>query len=134
MPTASAVVSDLVGVALGTTLLQFRQLNVYFDQTPAAKVLPFEKLNSRYYLRLTAKDEPGVMAAVSTILGNQGISLSAISQHESLDAGASIPIVITTHVANEGAMQKAIGEINQLGTITAGCVCLRIIDQPKEFA
>jgi homoserine dehydrogenase len=133
MPTASAVVSDLVGLALGTTAEQFKQLKVFGDQTPRANVLPFEKLNSRYYLRVTAKDQTGVMASISTILGNQGISLSAIRQHESLDEGASIPIVITTHLANEGAMQKAIGEINKLATITAGTVCLRIIDQPREF-
>lgn len=133
MPTASAVVADLIGVALGTTALQFQQLHVYFDQTPPAKVLPFERLNSRYYLRVTAKDEPGVMAAITTILGNRGISISAISQHESLDAGASIPIVITTHQANEGAMQKALGEIDRLPTVTGATVRLRIIDQPREF-
>src|SRR5262249_53330988 len=63
MPTASAVVSDLIGIALGTTPAQFKQLNIFPDQTPPAKVLPFEQLQSRYYLRLTAKDQPGVMAS-----------------------------------------------------------------------
>jgi len=133
MPTASAVVSDLIGIALGTTPAQFRQLNIFMDQTPKADVLPFHELNSRYYLRLTAKDQPGVMAAVSTILGNLGISLSAILQPESTD-GPGIPIVVTTHKANEGAMQKALGQIGTLPVITAPAVCLRIIEQPKEFA
>ena len=63
MPTASAVVSDIIGVALGTTPAQFKQLNVFADQTPRANVLPFDQLESRYYLRLTAKDQPGVLAA-----------------------------------------------------------------------
>ena len=118
MPTASAVVSDLIGVALGTTPAMFRQLNVYMDRTGAANVLPFDELQSRYYLRLAAKDQPGVMAAVSTILGNAGISLSAILQPESEEGGA-IPIVVTTHIAREGSMQAAIRQINAL-PVTAG--------------
>jgi homoserine dehydrogenase len=137
LPTASAVVSDLVGIATGTTLAQFKQLNVFADQSPKATVLPFKELNSRYYLRLTANDRPGVMAAVATVLGNQGISISAILQRESLDEGApggSIPIVITTHLANEGAVQQALRQINALPNITASTVCLRIVDQPREFA
>src|SRR5205085_5591352 len=124
--------SDLIGIALGTTPATFRQLNIYADQTPAASVLPFDELKSRYYLRLTAKDEPGVMASVTGILGNLGISLSAILQPESA-SGPTVPIVVTTHIANEGAMQKAIAQINALPSITAPTVLLRIVDQPEEF-
>src|SRR5205823_6514265 len=71
MPTASAVVSDLVGVALGTTREQFKRLNIFVDQTPRPNVLPFDQLTSRYYLRLTAKDQPGVLAQVTKVLGDQ---------------------------------------------------------------
>jgi homoserine dehydrogenase len=78
MPTASAVVSDIIGIALGTTPAQFKKLNVFVDQTAKANVLPFEKLNSRYYLRLTAKDQPGVLAAVTKVLGDQKISLASL--------------------------------------------------------
>ncbi len=131
LPTASAVVADLVGVAMGTTPLAFSQLNIFPDTTPPAKVLPFEQLRSRYYLRVTAKDEPGVMADVTSALGDAGISLSAISQHET--EGQIVPVVITTHLASEGAMRKALKAIDLLPTIQPPTVCLRIIDQPKEF-
>jgi homoserine dehydrogenase len=133
MPTASAVVSDLIGVALGTTPLQFKQLRIYPDSTGRAKVLPIDELQSRYYLRVTAKDAPGVMAQVTRVLGNKNISLAAISQREAAE-GAMVPVVITTHLAKEGAMSQALEEIDALPDIQPATVCLRIVDQPKEFA
>jgi homoserine dehydrogenase len=132
MPTASAVVSDLIAIALGTIPSQFKQLKIFPDETPPAKVLPIEDLSSRYYLRLTANDEPGVFADVTEVLGRHNISLSAVLQHE-VSNGQSVPVVITTHKAREGEMRAALTEIDQLGTITPPSVCLRIIDQPKEF-
>jgi len=122
-----------VSVALGTLPLAFKQLKVFPDSTPKASVLPFEQLRSRYYLRVTAKDVPGVMADVTRALGNEGISLAAISQHESSE-GQIVPVVITTHMASEGAMGKARKTIDKLSNIQAPTVCLRIVDQPKEFA
>lgn len=133
MPTASAVVADIVNVALGVTPLAFKQLNIYPDAVPRASVLPIAELFSRYYLRLMARDEPGVMAQVTKVLGQQKISLSAIMQHE-VNHGQSVPIVITTHLAREGAVQQALKEIDALPAISGKTVCLRIIDQPREFA
>jgi homoserine dehydrogenase len=133
MPTASAVVADLVGVGLGTTPLAFSKLNIFPDTVPPADVLPIEQLQSRYYLRLQVKDVPGVMADVTRALGDAGISLSAIHQHET-DEGQTVPVVITTHRAVEGAMRRALKAIDALPTITPPTVCLRIVDQPKEFA
>ena len=133
MPTASAVVADLVSVALGTTQAEFRQLRVFPDTTEAARVLPFDELQSRYYLRLLAKDVPGVLAQVTRALGDHGISLSAIHQREA-DAGQFVPVVITTHLSKEGSMKAALKAIDALPTITRPSACLRIIDPPKEFA
>jgi homoserine dehydrogenase len=132
MPTASAVVADLVGVATGATRASFQQLRVLPDSTPAAAVLPFDDLHSRYYIRLTAKDEPGVMAAVTAALGRQRISLSAVLQHE--NAGSPfVPVVVTTHRAREGAVRAALKEIDALSVIGAPTVCIRVMDQPMEF-
>jgi homoserine dehydrogenase len=133
MPTASAVVADLIGVALGTTPATFKALRVFPDQCPKATVLPFDQLQSRYYLRLTAKDQPGVLAQVTKVLGDQKISIASFVQHES-SAEKDVPLVLTTHLALEGAMQQAIARINALAPITAPAVSLRIADQPKEFA
>jgi homoserine dehydrogenase len=131
MPTASAVVSDIIQTALGTATVAFRQLQIYPDGGAAATILPFEQLESRYYLRVLAKDKPGVMAQVAAVLGRYDVSISAILQHESGE-GQLVPIVITTHRAREGALQMAIAEINSLPVIQGPAACLRIIDQPQE--
>jgi homoserine dehydrogenase len=133
MPTASAVVADIVDVAMGSRGIAFAQQRIFPDTTPPADVLPFEQLESRYYLRLSARDVPGVLADVTAALGRNGISLSAVLQRESNDS-QMVPVVITTHLAREGAVRKALAEIDRLPTITPPTVCLRIIDQPKEFA
>lgn len=133
-PTASAVVSDIVGVALGTTPLAFEQLRLFPDSLPPANVLPFEQLESRYYLRLTARDVPGVLAEVTEALGRNGISLSAVLQRETGDGDSLVPVVITTHRAREGSVRAALRRIDTLSTIQPPTACLRIIDPPKEFA
>jgi len=133
LPTASAIVSDIVNVGLGVTPLAFKQLAILPDATSPARVLPFNELLSRYYLRLMARDEPGVLAQVTKILGDNKISLRAILQHEVNDSQL-VPVIITTHLAREGAIQTSLKEINALPTIQAPTACLRIIDQPKEFA
>jgi homoserine dehydrogenase len=131
-PTASAVVADLVNVAMGVTPLAFKQLRTLPDLTPRGKVLPFDQLKSRYYLRVLAKDQPGVMAQITATLGKHSISLSAIRQPETA-GGDHVPVVITTHQANEGAMQSALKELDSLSALGPPAVCLRIIDQPREF-
>jgi homoserine dehydrogenase len=133
MPTASAVVADLVSVAMGTTPLMFKRLRIYPDVVPPAAIVPMAETRARYYLRLSCRDEPGVMGQVSQILGQHGISLSAILQRETED-GQFVPVVITTHEANEGAMRDSLAAIDKLPTVVPPTVCLRIIDQPKEFA
>ena len=109
MPTASAVVADLVGVATGVTPQLFKRLNIFPDAAPPASILPIEELQSRYYLRVTARDVPGVMAQVAQALGGQGISLSAIHQRESAES-QFVPVVITTHMAKEGAIRPGIAD------------------------
>ena len=132
-PTASAVIADLIGVAMGVTPLAFRQLNVFPDQTPAATVLSFDQLTSRYYLRLMCRDQPGVLAQITRILGDHRVSVASIRQHE-MNETQFVPVVITTHLASEGPMQDAVRTIDALDTIAGPSVCLRIIDQPQEFA
>lgn len=132
-PTASAVVSDLVGVAMGSYGHTFGRLQIFPDTVPAARVQPFDQTYSRYYLRLTCRDEPGVMGEIAQLLGRHGISLSAIRQREA-DEQKYVPVVITTHRAQEGAMRASLKAIDALESIQPPTVCLRIVDQPREFA
>jgi homoserine dehydrogenase len=132
MPTASAVVADLVGVAQGTIPLAFKQLNIFPDGVPPARVQPIEELQSRYYLRVLARDVPGVMAQVANALAAHHVSLSAILQREAMET-SYVPVVITTHLVREGSIRAALRDIDALPTIIRPTACLRVIDQPKEY-
>jgi homoserine dehydrogenase len=74
------------------------------------------------------------LAQVTKVLGDQRISLASFLQHESQAGSDSVPLVLTTHLAQEGSVQAALKQIDALPPITAPSVCLRIIDQPTEFA
>ncbi len=124
-PTTSAIISDIIEIALGTAPLLFERLALLSKKDPLP-VVPISQVISRNYLRVTALDVPGVMAQIANILGRHAISLAGINQHES-QSGQSVPIVITTHEAKEGDVVKAIQEIDQLKTITANTVRIRML-------
>lgn len=130
LPTASAVVSDLLNVASGWYPRAFNDMNLWADRhEPVASVNP-DDLQSRFYIRMTARDVPGVMAKVSTILGDAGIGLSAILQHEA-NAGQWVPLVVTTHEARQGSLKQAIARVAQLDVIQGPPVVVRIVDMPQ---
>jgi homoserine dehydrogenase len=131
MPTASAVVADLLAVAVGSAPAAFERLRIFSDGVSPAQVQPITELRSRYYLRLLARDVPGTIAQVADVLGRHGISLSAILQRED-NGGKFVPIVVTTHLATEGNVRSALSEIDALGCVLPPSVRLRIIEQPRE--
>lgn len=133
MPTASAVVSDLIAVAGGTALSTFNHMRVFPDCTPKARLLPLASLRTRHYLRLTAKDQPGVLARVAGVLSELQISIASVLQREG-DGDGLVPVVITTHSAEEGAMQRALERIAALDILGSPTVRIRILDTPRESA
>ena len=124
-PTASAVIADVIDIALGTYPMLFAQLPALNKRT-AVHFVPSSQIVSRNYLRITALDVPGVMADITRILGQNAISISAITQHES-KAGHPVPVVVMTHEARDGAVAAAIGAIDRLKTITAPTVRIRVL-------
>jgi homoserine dehydrogenase len=80
------------------------------------------------------EDSPGVLAAIASILGKTQISISSVLQHE--PAGdvetEGIPVVITTHLAAEGGLRKALAEVNRLEAVKAPCVCIRMVEEHPE--
>ena len=130
MPTASAVVSDLLNIASGWYPVAFSQMRLTPDANGPAHVVPREQLRSRFYLRVTALDVPGTMARITSILGESKISLSAVLQHES-EPGEFVPVVITTHEAQRGDIDKAVQRIRELDVIDGDPRVLRIVDMPE---
>lgn len=123
MPTASAVVADLIDLAVGRAQRTFAAANLWGGESRGFTVEPAERVKSRFYLRLLVADRPGVLADVTRILADEGISISSVVQHEAGEAGdAPVPLVIVTHYAPTGAFRAALGKIDRLPAAAAPAV------------
>ena len=129
-PTASAVVSDILNVASGWYPEAFAKMDLWPADFEPAELIDPDHLSCRYYIRVNAMDEPGVMAKVTTALGDVGISVSAVIQHES-NVGRFVPLAITTHDAPEGSVRNAIAAIKAMDVIEGEPVCIRIVEMPE---
>ncbi len=129
LPTASAVVSDLLNIAAGWYPTAFAAMNLWPDQHEPADQADPDALPSRFYLRMNVVEGPGMMAKIAGILGEQGISISAVMQHESQDR--YVPVVILTHAAPCGAVRKAARRIEALDVIRNHPVVQRIVEFPQ---
>lgn len=125
MPTASAVVADLVDVGLGRASITFHAMKTFSGHCERISIANILQTRTRYYLRFTVVDEPGVLAKISGILGNYNISIASVIQHEIKENGI-VPLIMMTHLAEEGNLQKALAEIKQLDIIKDSTRFLRV--------
>jgi len=130
MPTASAVVADMIDTAVGRTKLTFETLELWSNRQSRYSMRDFSKLPSRYYLRFAVEDRPGVLAQIAGVLGTHHISIASVIQHGSAPDGATdtVPLVIMTHAAAEGDAAAATQEIDRLSCIHGGSVRMRVLD------
>ena len=129
MPTASAVVADVVDMARAlTTDPNNRVPHLAFqpDELSDMPVLPIEQVETAFYLRVTALDEPGVMASIAGILGEEGISIEAIHQKEPEEGDTHVPLVMLSHRVREGRMRRAITRIEELDSVKGEVVRIRL--------
>jgi len=130
MPTASAVVGDLVdlarnlmaGVSGRVPGLGFQPANVR-----AIPVLPIDQISGHYYFRFSALDRPGVLSTISGVLGQHGISIQSMHQKGRKTDGA-VPLVMLTHRAREKDVQQALERIGALDVVAAKPALIRIED------
>jgi len=128
-PTASAVVGDVIDVAAGRALLTSRVLDLWSGDQAPTPLRPSNQIQSRYYLRFMIADRPGVLSALAHILGEKGISIASVIQHDSGDDAADrnpVPLVIMTHMAIEENLRSALHEIDRLDIVRAPSVCLGV--------
>jgi homoserine dehydrogenase len=130
MPTASAVVADMVDTCAGRSQITFRNMELWSKRTMNVHLCDFSQLPGRYYLRFLVQDHPGVLAEITGVLGRHKISIASIIQHEPNGTMGPhlVPLVIMTHQAAEGATQKAVEEIGRLAAVSAGSVKMRVLD------
>lgn len=131
MPTASAVVADMIDIAVGRTPITFRTLALWSNREALVQMCDPQELASRYYIRLSVEDRPGVLAEIAGVLGRHGISIASIIQHEPTEEQSGqtlVPLVIMTSQANEGAAQNAIAEFGRLKSVHSGPVRMRVLN------
>ncbi|MBK1709138.1 MULTISPECIES: homoserine dehydrogenase [Marichromatium] len=129
LPTASAVVADLVDVVRTlTTDPSNRVPHLAFqpDELADTPVLEMEAVETAYYLRLSALDQPGVMARIASILGEHGISIEAIKQQEPGEGETHVPLVMLTHRVLERQMNAALAQIEALDSVQGEIIRIRV--------
>ncbi|RJX34543.1 MAG: homoserine dehydrogenase [Desulfarculus sp.] len=127
-PTASAVAGDVLDLARDLTAGCAGRVPPLGTAAQDGRVLPLAPLQEalcRYYFRFTAQDRPGVLAAISRVLGGHGISIQAVIQKGRHQAGP-VPIVMLTHQAQEAAVQAALKEIDALPVIAEPTMLIRV--------
>ncbi len=123
--TASAVLSDLADAALDLAHGSHGRVPPFVPHEHAGAVAPIGEVSSRYYVRLSVLDRPGVMAKITAILGAARIGISSVIQpagHE----GESVPLILMIHDAPNAAMAKALAKIAKLPVVKAAPVMIRV--------
>ncbi|NWG74315.1 MAG: homoserine dehydrogenase [Rubrivivax sp.] len=129
-PTASAVIADLVDITrLHTADPDHRVPHLAFQPESLADtpILPIDEVVTSFYLRLQVADQAGVLAKITGILADHGISIDALLQRPNQDAGGEgkTDVIILTHDTVEGQMRRAIAQMQALPTVLAPIVSLR---------
>jgi homoserine dehydrogenase len=132
MPTASAVVADIIDVALGNSATTFQHLNLQPRSRTAPLIEKIDNLVSRFYIRIMCKDQPGVIAQWSKILADHQISISGALQHEGTGPENTVPVVIATHPTRQKNITAALKDMGRLDVIGGKPVCIRIVDIREE--
>jgi len=121
-PTASAVMADIIDLSRGNLQVP----NLGFTAMSDAQVIDISSIRSSYYLRLGVHDRPGVMAHVSSILGNHDVSIEALIQKDARVSAAQI--VIVTNEVPESDLDRAIAELESLDDLTSSISRIRVAD------
>jgi homoserine dehydrogenase len=129
LPTASAVVADVIDLTrVLTTDPNNRVPHLAFQPNELSDipVLSMDEVETAYYLRIQALDQPGVMARIAGILGEQGISIEAIKQKEPEEGETHVPLIMLTHRVREARMNSAIARIEDLDSVRSEVMRIRM--------
>jgi homoserine dehydrogenase len=130
MPTASAVLSDVVEIArriahgIPSLALELPSIG-----PRALPLTPIDAIRCCYYLRVTAQDKPGVLSRVAGILGENDISIANVIQ-KGRGTREAVPVVMLTHEARERDMRAALTKIDRLPDVGAATMMIRVEGSP----
>ncbi|MCL2690449.1 MAG: homoserine dehydrogenase [Chitinispirillia bacterium] len=128
LPTASAVVSDVIDVVQNIKANAPVRVPMDYYRTGRRKgIIPADQINSRYYLRFTVSDTPGVLASIANHLGEQGISIASVMQKEGTGT-SGVPVIFITHCASESGVTRALSLVEKENYVRAQTQLIRIED------
>jgi homoserine dehydrogenase len=129
MPTAMAVVSDLIEVTRNVTAGVTGRLPLRsYHRMQEHPVRPMDQLTSRYYMRFAVLDRPGVLGQLTTVLGDHEISLAQVVQEGPRDPGRPVNVVMLTHRAREGNVRHALHQIGKLAVVVEAPALIRMAE------
>ena len=134
-PTASAVVADIIDVTRTLTADPYNRVpHLAFqpDRINDTPILAMDEVETAYYLRLSAEDKPGVMADITRIMGESGISIEAILQKEPARGETTANIILLTQRIREAQMNQALDEIGQLDAVSGEIARIRVESLGKD--
>jgi len=132
MPTASAVVADIIDAALGNSAASFKHLYLKPRSEIAPLIVKIDDCISRFYIRLMVKDQAGVFAQIGKILAENTISISGVLQHEGTGPDNTVPVIITTHPTLQRKVTATLKGLEELDTVCNKPACIRIVDVPED--
>jgi homoserine dehydrogenase len=125
-PTTSAVLADVLDVA--QRIVGGRRETYSAGETPS-KVVPMSELMTRYFMRITVLDQPGVLAQIAALLGEAKISISSVIQKEAFVDAGTAELVIMTHEAREASVHQALAAVEKLAVVREIGSFLRVEEQ-----
>ncbi len=127
MPTASAVVADIIGTVVGRSAITFQQAgNVGKSDNADTHI---HGGPSPIFLRLHVADTPGVLADLTGILGAEGISIDSVIQHPAEKGQPGVPLIIMTHCCPAEAVDRAVNALNKNPAVRSPICCLPVITE-----
>ena len=123
--TASAVLSDVADAALDLKNGGKVRIAPFVPHAKAGRVMPMDEIVSRYYVRFSVVDQPGVLAKISAIFAAAKIGISSVIQPEGHE-GESVPLIFMIHDAPNAAMRKALAKISKLPAVKGKPVMFRV--------
>ena len=129
MPTASAVTADLIDTAVGRTAITFETLELWAKDHDRVAIADTGSLVSRHYLRFNVQDVPKVLSQIAGALGNNGISIASVYQHDvDLSSEGIVPVVIVTKKTSQSSIDKALTELKSVEAIDSVAEQFKILD------
>lgn len=125
MSAAMGVVADLINLGIRVDAPACIWAFNPADEVANLSLRKIEEVETRFYIRFMVTDKPGVLAAITTVLGQHNISIASVNQRQE-NKGSTVPVVILTHQANERQVKEALDKIAHLAVVRGRPVAIRM--------